>query len=145
MSNIEDGYCPVEEYTAFEEHRRLEAEFQVDELYMMMFSLKSRKEHQQAAKKPSRVTDIEQRESGLYLVKMTILNTDLRDDCETEAVFRDGYRLNKGSRRITVGGHKVRAAYMKTYYGEMDEGLHSLIEEGVPITSTEEVLEPITV
>lgn len=83
MSNIESGFCTVEEYTAFEEHRCLESEFQVDELYMMMFALKSRRSYEQAAKKPSRITEIEQRDSGLYLVKMTILNDDLDPDCDT--------------------------------------------------------------
>lgn len=143
--NVESGFCPVEEYTAFEEQRCMEGEFQVDELYMMMFALKSRKQHQQAAKKPSRVTDLERRDSGLYLVRMTILNDDLRPDCETKAMFRDGYRQMKGSPRLKVGGNRVKTAYMKTYRGEMDTELDAVIGEILPVSRPEEeTLTPVS-
>lgn len=132
MSNIDRGFCTVEEYTAFEEQRCTEEEFQIDELYMMMFALKSRKINQQAAKMPSRITDVERQDAGLYLVKMTLLTSDLHPDCDTKALFRDGYRLKKGSPKLKVGGNIVKTAYMKTYSGALDNELQSIIEESLP-------------
>jgi len=128
MSNIENGLCTIEEYKAFLVDRFLEGEFQEDELYMMMFALSGGR----AAKKPSRVTDIRQRNSGLYLVRMTILNADLHPDCKTKSIFSDGYWQPKGSRKLKVGNLSVESAYMKSYNDEIDQGLHDLIEKGVP-------------
>lgn len=145
MSNLERGFCPVEEYTASEESRYREGDLMIDGLYLMMFSLKSRDSGQQAAKIPARVTDIEAGDEGLCRVGMTILNADLHPDCETAATFVDGYWQSQKSRRLSVGGNKVRIAYLKSYYGGMDDELETIIRESLPgPVLFDRELEPVT-
>ena len=131
MAHLESGYCTSDEYAGSRELRHHEAELAIDGLYLMMFALDTSRQDQQAAKHPTRVTGLDQHESGLHQVELSFLSPDLEPEVTAEAVFNDGYWQRAESCDLWVGEHQVVIAYLKDYCDGFHNELHGLIENGI--------------
>lgn len=85
------AYCERHEYDAHKEARVMPDNLAMDEIYILMLAIRSRKRDQQAAKMPSQVFDITTGENGLHEVHFAILDDDGHADFNEEIIFVDGF------------------------------------------------------
>lgn len=117
------GFCAPHEYTKTEGDRLPISSIDINEVYMLMFALKSQNPQKQAAKWPARVHKIAPYESDLRSLGIVLLDADLKEAATTDAIFRpDGLWVSE----LGVQDSKVRSAYFRSYEDDMDWELLSL-------------------
>jgi len=135
MSYIEAAFCTIEEYNAAEATRLMEQDLTADELYLVMFALRSQTKSREAAKLPAIVKDIKiSNRSDLYVAQLSMLDEDLQPKYDVSATVRDGLWIDAAT-RLTVSGEPIKVACFK-HYGTGLGGLEELLTS-VPASNRE--------
>ncbi len=129
MSSFDIGYCDLQEYFDGEAEKLQPAELMVDEIHLLMLSLRSRNRARQAAKKPARILGVSQEENGLYRVGFNILDVDLQPELSTEGEFDQCGYWRDASKRIVIDGTPTDTGYFRSNIESLDDELEALMEE----------------
>lgn len=120
MTNFEIGPCSPEEYRDGRDSRLHEHELSAESLYTWMIISRIG-----AAKYPSRVEEIEEEtESGLHVVRFTILDMDLNPVTNSAGKFVDGlYKGENNTATLSMFSGRQTATIQEGYF--KDHEAHS--------------------
>lgn len=134
MTYPEAVFCESEEYYAHEKERLDALHLNNGELYSIMFSLERNGNAREAAKLPATVNQKIIEKSGMYLIKLTLHDPDLKPTLETEGRFEDGFWLNVREKIIikeheaecSGGDYIPEEAYIMSYSDPMESRLQRI-------------------
>lgn len=134
MSYVEAGFIKRNVYDALEEERLQGHELYPGELCVAMFALAANAQRKEAAKLPMEITDVVERDSGLHVATLGLVNRRRTEIGKTfVGQFRDGYWVDVESCMVVTTSavrYKTTEGYVRSYDPHVDSDLGMQVEEG---------------
>lgn len=140
MSYFEEfGFCPIQEYEAWEPYRVSPDDILVDEKYIVMMQLQRQLQNHRAIRVPTRAKKVEKISDGVHVVKFKLEIDALKEtSANVESEMRNDYMSTIVSSTtrgpIVFKGVPVRQAYFRGHLDKPsgpDDELRRMLDQEV--------------
>lgn len=131
MSDFAAERIHKSEYDANEPRRIVDIPLEPteSELYMAMVLLDREVGGRQAIKFPAKILSADRNTQGIYIARMSLHDSDMREFLRVGATFDNGYWSNIRKVGIGSGGVPAKSGYLKSGRTEVDDTLDRIFEE----------------